>query len=173
METFIPGEFIALATFPGIIVHEMAHWLACRITRTPVVKLCLFQMVPDQPHGYVLHITPNHPAKQLLIGVAPFFINTMLAIVLSRWVGNGFLLDLPWYGLVGEWLALSVGMHAFPSEVDVSHTWHATQSKSMPRVLKFLAYPIVGFMYLASRLAPGFFDLLYAAIIVWGIAPIL
>lgn len=171
METYIPGEFIALATFPGVMVHEMAHWLACKLTRTPVYQLCLFQ--PENPFGYVVHAEPSSPAKQFAIGAAPFLVNTLLAIMISRWVGQGFLLDLPWYDWVASWLALAIGMHAFPSEVDVSHTWHATRSPTMPRVLKVFAYPIVGFMYLASRVASGFLDLLYAAIIVWGIAPLL
>lgn len=27
---FIPGQLIALVTFPGVIVHELAHQLFCR-----------------------------------------------------------------------------------------------------------------------------------------------
>ena len=144
VEQTIPGELIALATFPGIMVHELAHWFACRLTRTPVHKLCLFQ--PENPYGYVVHALPTHPLKQLVIGVAPVLVNSLLAILLSCWVGDRFLLDLPWYSLFGVWLALSIGMHAFPSEVDVSHTWAAIHNEQMPLFFKVTSYPLVAMM---------------------------
>lgn len=32
----IPGFLISLVTFPGVMVHELAHLVFCKLTNTPV-----------------------------------------------------------------------------------------------------------------------------------------
>lgn len=39
----IPGFLISLLTFPGVMVHEFAHQLFCRIMRVPVYDVVYFQ----------------------------------------------------------------------------------------------------------------------------------
>jgi hypothetical protein len=48
---FIPGPLIALATFPGVIVHELAHQLFCRWFRIPVLNVCYFTGYPVTGHA--------------------------------------------------------------------------------------------------------------------------
>lgn len=43
---FIPGQLIAALTFPGVIVHEMAHQLFCRLFRVAVLDVCYFRFGP-------------------------------------------------------------------------------------------------------------------------------
>ena len=67
---FIPGFLIALVTFPGVIVHEMAHQLFCRLFRVAVLDVCYFRL--GNPSGYVLHESPRTTAQHLVIGIGPF-----------------------------------------------------------------------------------------------------
>lgn len=49
---FIPGELISILTFPGIIVHEFAHMLFCRIRKVAVFDACYFRV--GNPAGFVI-----------------------------------------------------------------------------------------------------------------------
>lgn len=40
----IPGFLISIATFPGVIVHEAAHQLFCRLTKVAVLDVCYFRL---------------------------------------------------------------------------------------------------------------------------------
>jgi hypothetical protein len=40
----IPGQLIALLTFPGVIVHELGHQLMCRFLRVAVLDVCYFRV---------------------------------------------------------------------------------------------------------------------------------
>ena len=140
----IPGFLIALVTFPGVIAHELAHLLFCRLYRVEVHKVCYFRL--GNPSGYVLHEAPENPAHQVMIGVGPFFLNTLLGLVL----GIATALFGPSEGarFALYWLALSIAMHAFPSTGDARGIWHAAWRRPAPLLLKLAVVPLVGFIYL-------------------------
>jgi hypothetical protein len=73
---FIPGIAITMLTFPGVIVHELAHQLFCRLFKIPVFEVVYFQM--KNPAGYVLHETPQSKWQTMMISVGPFVLNTLL-----------------------------------------------------------------------------------------------
>lgn len=119
----IPGILISILTFPRVAVHELAHQICCRICRIPVYEVKYFQI--KNPCGYVLHERTSNPWKNLLTGLGPFFVNTLL----------GILATLPAYANVFSygsdlhpfiklcsyllyWLGVSILMHAFPSTGD-------------------------------------------------------
>src|ERR1700684_4468 len=77
----IPGFLIALVTFPGVIVHEFAHQLFCRLLRVPVFKVCYIRV--GNPAGYVLHEAPKERWKQVLIGTGPLFVNSILGFLIA------------------------------------------------------------------------------------------
>src|SRR3954468_19593709 len=77
----IPRFLVVLLTFPGVIVHEMAHQFFCRITGTPVLNVCYFQIA--NPAGYVMHERARSPGKSLLISIAPFFVNTIVGALIA------------------------------------------------------------------------------------------
>lgn len=52
----IPGFLISILTFPGVIVHEIAHQLFCRICGVAVLDVCYFKA--GNPAGYVVHEIP-------------------------------------------------------------------------------------------------------------------
>src|SRR5438128_12535555 len=73
---FIPGIIITLVTFPGVIVHELAHQLFCRLYKIPVFKVVYFQAT--NPAGYVIHDAPANKFQSVMISIGPFFLNTIL-----------------------------------------------------------------------------------------------
>jgi hypothetical protein len=115
---FIPGIVISLVTVPGIIVHELAHQLFCRLYKVPVFKVVYFQM--GNPAGYVLHEAVKNKAQGIMISVGPFFVNTVLGALIAMpaalpvfTFNNATPLD---YLLI--YLGVSIAMHAFPSRGD-------------------------------------------------------
>lgn len=79
-------SFYLLAA-PGVILHESAHYLACRVTLTPVQRF-----VPFSPRleaasgrvvlGYVAHRRTN-PLSGAVIGLAPMAINPLVLLLLT------------------------------------------------------------------------------------------
>src|SRR5260370_7616563 len=78
---FIPGPLIALATFPGVIVHELAHQMFCRWFRVPVLKVCYFRV--GNPAGFIIHEPPTKTYQSLFISIGPFLINTITGALFS------------------------------------------------------------------------------------------
>jgi Putative zincin peptidase len=67
---FIPSIIITVITFPGIIVHELAHQLFCRLYKVPVFKVVYFQV--ESPNGYVIHEKPESKLQTVMISIGPF-----------------------------------------------------------------------------------------------------
>lgn len=66
-----------LIMWPGVMVHELSHLLACLVTFTKVFEVKLFAPHEESPGtlvlGYVRHAQPGNPVSAALIGGAPFF----------------------------------------------------------------------------------------------------
>jgi Putative zincin peptidase len=158
---FIPGPVIALLTFPGVIVHEIAHQLFCRIFRVAVLDVCYFRF--GNPAGYVIHEPPPKAAQQILIGIGPFFVNSILgalialpAVIPVMRFDAGSPLD---YLLM--WLGVSIAMHAFPSTGDAKSIWSAVQSGKIAGPARLAAMPVVGLIYLCAAGSMFWLDLIY------------
>lgn len=166
---FIPGIVISLVTFPGVIVHELAHQLFCRWCKVPVFKVVYFQT--ENPVGYVVHEVPANKWHSILISVGPFFINTLLGALIAFPAAlpvfefnTGGLLD---YILI--YLGVSIAMHAFPSTGDANAIWEHIKSKDTSLLTKILGYPIVGLIYLGSLGSFFWLDLIYGVAIAIGV----
>ncbi|MBM3182525.1 MAG: hypothetical protein FJZ83_00655 [Chloroflexi bacterium] len=153
----ILGNIITILTFPGIIVHELAHKLLCDFARVPVHKVCYFRL--GNPSGYVIHEQPDSYSKALLIDTAPFFINTLIAVILYS-----IAIIIPRSSLtyILCWLGISIAMHSFPSSSDADTLWNQSKSSWRENPLALLGFPIVGLIKLAAILSRFWFDLLYA-----------
>jgi hypothetical protein len=159
----IPGFLISIATFPGVIVHEMAHQLFCRWQRVAVFDVCYFRV--GNPAGYVIHEIPPTAFQQLLIGIGPFFVNTILGAVIAfpgaipaLKFESGDLLD---YFFI--WLGVSIAMHSFPSTGDAKGIWQALRSKEVPWITRLIAAPIVLLIYVGAIGSFIWLDLIYGA----------
>ncbi len=128
---FIPGQLIAVLTFPGIIVHEFAHMLFCKIRGVVVLDACYFRF--DNPAGYVIHERTTNFTSTFLIATGPFIVNSVLC----------FLICLPAYAPlkvfnIGHplsyllmWLGVSIGMHAVPSTADADNMWQDAKTHAL------------------------------------------
>lgn len=142
----IPGFLIAWATFPGVIVHELAHQLFCRFYGIKVVDVCYFRF--GNPSGYVIHGPARKPWHNVMVAIGPFFVNTIVGAIIGfpavatiSW-GAGDLFD--WFM---AWLGVSIAMHSFPSTGDAKSIWHTVRSEGTPFATKLFAVPIVGLIY--------------------------
>jgi hypothetical protein len=161
----IPGWLISLVTFPGVIVHELAHQLFCRWARVAVFEVKYFQL--KNPVGYVIHELTNNPKKNLLIGVGPFIINSLLGaliampavIAIVKFEAGSF------FDYLIMWIGISIAMHAFPSTGDAKNIWASVTAKETPLGVKIIGVPVVGLIYLGAVGSVFWLDFIYGVAI--------
>lgn len=161
----IPGILISILTFPGIIVHEWAHKKFCNWLKVPVNKVVYFRF--GNPAGYVIHEEPKNYGQSFWISIGPFIINSLITITLAFVATLFGFLDSN-VGLVLLWVAVSVGMHSFPSNHDMKNVWEAskTELKKGASPLHYLAFLLVAIVWVANALSFFWFDLIYAGILI-------
>jgi len=166
----IPGFIITWLTFPGVIIHELAHELFCKWTGTPVVKVCYFRF--GNPAGFVVHEKPTNVWKHILIGIGPLFINT----------GIGFTIAMLAFSLKGKseilvgvllWLAISIAMHSFPSRGDAKSIWSAIWHKDAPILTRIVGTPLVGLILVGAIGSILWLDLAYGYGVTVGVPTLL
>lgn len=162
---FIPGWLISLLTFPGVILHEWAHEFFCKKLGVTVYEVKYFQLGKNTA-GYVSHEMPTTYTQTFWISIGPLLVNSAAAIALSciarQTISESFL----WYVLF--WLAVSAGMHSFPSDHDMSHIHEASRSaiKDGGSFFHYLAFPFVWLVKIANVLRVIWFDALWAILLV-------
>ena len=166
---FIPGLLITLVTFPGVIMHEIAHRFFCDITKTPVYAINYF--------NYVIHRPANEIKKSLLISVGPLIINTLLCMIITfaamfpKVAFDQRESSILSYFLL--WVGFSIGAHAFPSNVDIkSFVSQVQQKQKVGILLSFILSVTVIFFKIINILRIVWFDFIYA-ILISAILPIL
>jgi hypothetical protein len=158
---FIPGFLITWATFPGVIVHELAHKIFCHLTGTRVLQVCYFRF--GNPAGFVIHETPNSPWKHILIGFGPLVVNTFIGFwiaMMAHGLKDGSGEGGPLY-LVLMYLAVSIAMHSFPSTGDASAIWHGIWKQPSSILTKVVGTPLVGLIWIGAIGSVMWLDLLY------------
>lgn len=133
-----------LLIFPGVVLHESAHYLACRITGTKVLRFAPF--APRRSGdgrlmlGYVRHERRAFPVGAL-IGLAPILLNPLGILLVSALLtpltfqeaanpsfgilreeisASGFLANNPLLAAVWAYLSLSFALGSVPSREDLS-----------------------------------------------------
>jgi len=159
---FIPGPVIAALTFPGVIVHEAAHFLFCRVFGLAVFDVCFFRF--GNPAGYVVHEPTDDFKKSFFVSMGPFFVNSALCVLFCSaafvpvWVFEAKD-PIAWFFY---WLGLSIGMQAFPSTTDLSHIWRlAPENARKGNLLAIVSFPIVAILYPLNFLRIVWADLGY------------
>lgn len=160
----IPGAVISLVTFPGVIIHEFAHQIFCRLMRVPVYEVKYFQL--GNPSGYVLHESPESPWKTFMISIGPFIINTLLGMLIIAPAA----IDLFTFwdysnplNLILGWIGFSTLMHAFPSTGDAKVMIdHILKNKKVNILVKILVAPVIGLIYLGALGSILWLDAFYA-----------
>jgi hypothetical protein len=163
---FIPGILISILTFPGVIVHEAAHMLFCRLRNVAIFDVCFFRF--GNPAGYVAHEKVTNFTSIFLVAMGPFFVNSTLCLFFClptmipvRVFGQTSLLS---YFLM--WVGLSIGMNAFPSTQDASILWSAAKEATAVRnPLAIVSFPLVVAIWIANILRIVWFDYAYGVAI--------
>jgi len=166
----IPGFVIAIASFPGVIVHEAAHMFFCKLRGIAVLEVCFFRL--GNPAGYVLHEGTDDFMTAFLVSVGPFIINSLLCIFIC------FPAFLPMrvFGVTSGlsyfllWLGVSIGMHAFPSTGD-AYVLHqqAKKARANGNLFAILSYPIIALIYIANLASFFWADVFYGLAIGLGL----
>ncbi len=166
----IPGILISMVTFPGVAVHELAHQVCCRICRIPVYEVKYFQV--KNPCGYVMHEPISNPWKNLLTGLGPFFVNTILGILITlpayanvfgySSVSGTMGLFVKLCSYILYWLGVSILMHAFPSAGDAKALVHSVlKNEDVSMIAKIITAPFIGLIYLGAFGSIFWLDLAY------------
>ena len=157
----IPGEAIALLTFPGVMLHELAHQIGCWLAGVKVYKVCYFRL--SNPCGYVIHEHPKHIYQSLAIVIAPIVLGYSMAIILAliaNDVGAGIV------GGIILWLSFSIAMNALSSNDDINSLWGMLKGftiiehegayykipYSSPLIYRIILFPFGGLIKLINTL---------------------
>ena len=149
MILFIPGELVSLITFPGVILHELSHKIACDLLEIPVYRVCYFSL-SKEASGYVVHQKITRASHAFLVGIAPLIVNSVMSIilllpfVLSFQLGTTFIYDTTLDPYI-IWMGLSIAFHAFPSEKDIKEAFDLAQGLFANILLTFIQVMIVLF----------------------------
>jgi predicted small integral membrane protein len=165
----IPGFLITLITFPGVIVHELAHQLFCRLYKVPVFQVVYIRV--GNPAGYVLHEKPQNKWQTMMISIGPFFVNTILGALIALPAA------LPVYTFENAnifhyiliYLGVSIAMHAFPSTGDAQSILAAIKDPGTKLLTKIVGYPLIGLIYIGSIGSFIWLDLVYGIAIAVGL----
>jgi hypothetical protein len=133
-----------LLVFPGVVLHEGTHYLACLVTGTKVSRFA-----PSSPGrandgrlvlGYVRHEHRAFPIETL-IGLAPILLNPLgllsvtalltpltlqevanpsIGAMVEAIFASGFLTDTPLLAAIWAYLTLSFALGSVPSREDLS-----------------------------------------------------
>jgi hypothetical protein len=133
-----------LLVFPGVILHEGAHYLACLLTGTKVFSFAPFS--PGRSNdgrlmlGYVRHERRAFPIGAI-IGLAPILLNPLgllfvtalltpltlqevaspaVRVVVEGIFASGFLIRAPLLAAIWVYLSLSFALGSVPSREDLS-----------------------------------------------------
>jgi hypothetical protein len=167
---FVPGYIITILTFPGVIVHEFAHMLFCKLRGVAVLDVCFFSL--GNPAGYVVHEETKDFTTTFLISVGPFIVNSLLCMFICFPV----LIPIRIFGVVDKfsyvllWLGISIGMHAFPSTGDAYSLFQqAKKSVFALHPLAIISFPLVIAIYIVNALRIFWFDYIYGVAIGLGL----
>ena len=167
----IPGFEISIITFPGVIVHELAHQLFCRWCKVPVYEVKYFQC--KNPCGYVIHEATTSPMKNFLTAMGPFFVNTLLGMLIVtpasleilyfEGVSNQISGIVSVVNVILFWVGVSILMHAFPSTGDAQALYQSVlKNPDVPIIAKILVAPFIGLIYVGAFGSVFWLDLVYA-----------
>ena len=158
---------VAIATFPGVVAHEWAHKKFCNWFGGKVYEVSYFNIqslfaIKSSPLGYVVHAEPNKFSHTFWISTGPLIINSILAVVfgyVASQLGHSFFIQTTFY-----WIAISIGVHAFPSNQDAKNVLQRSQIHiaNNGSALHFLSYAFFGFVCFANGLRRWWIDFLYA-----------
>jgi hypothetical protein len=152
-----------LVMWPGVVVHELSHFLGCVVTRTKVFEVKLFSPREEGPGnmvlGFVSHAKPRGPFSTFVISAAPFFGGAaalwgILALAAPQALGG---LGAPFAfgtgrGAIDALADAAVSYVAFARALAASLDWHSWRA--------YLALFLL--LSISTHVAPSRHDMKYA-----------
>ena len=161
----IVPRLIRLALAPGVVAHEFAHWLACKLTGTRVHEVRWFRF--GDPAGYVVHDRAASATAGVLIGFAPTLVNALLGGFVAYRPATRLLTGAGWdwgdWALA--WLGFSVALRAFPSRADAKAMWDAARSARFGLFKAIFVAPLWLLVQLLSLGAKLWLDAAFALVV--------
>ena len=168
-----------LLVFPGVVLHEGTHYLACLLTRTKVTRFAPFSPGRRTKDGRLVLGYVRHERRALpvgaLIGLAPILLNPLGLLLVTALLtpltfrevvspsggvvvegifASGFLTESPLLAAIWVYLSLSFALGSVPSREDLA---------SLPLLLVIFGGGIILFNLLVtgseSLLSPAIYDL--------------
>lgn len=112
----IPLHFLF---FPGMIFHELSHYLACAFIGVKVSKVKLF----GTEEAFVEHAKPN-AWQAVAITIAPFILGSIFAFYFFAYA-NELAGALNAMAVLVFWLAFSLALFSFPSKHDALNAFNS------------------------------------------------
>ncbi|MFC7077724.1 hypothetical protein [Haloarcula halophila] len=134
---------ITVAAGPGILAHEYAHYLACRLTGVDVYSPPAVRPFADD--AVLEHEPVDSFGADFPIAVAPFAVNSTLAFV-AFWAVHATAGPAQWVWL---WLGIAFGFTALPSDTDTASLFRT--AKALPGSVRPLGYLLAAPVWLATR----------------------
>lgn len=108
--------------FPGLVFHELSHYIACLLFGVKVNKVRLFSTT----EAYVSHDIPN-AWQGILISVAPFAVGNFLGYYLLG-IANALVMNSIIAAGVLYWLSIGLIFYAFPSMHDALNAFNGVKN---------------------------------------------
>ncbi len=143
MIIIIPPFITTILTFPGVILHEMAHKFFCDYYNIDVFKVAYFR--PSSKAGHVIHRPIFDPKQNAIIALAPLFVNSLISILLlvpwmfMNTLGTSFMWQISLGDLFLIWVGFACALSALPSDTDTFHvSKEAHGLYTISQIVKFL-----------------------------------
>lgn len=110
---------VTVLFFPGVVLHELSHVIACFATGIKVHKVKWF----GTTEAFVQHDKPG-ALSGLVISLAPLIINNLLGFFLLS-TANKTVSSDPFAAILLAWAGVSLVIFSFPSKPDAENTFNA------------------------------------------------
>ena len=116
-ETELEVKFPSMwnATFPGVVIHELTHYVCILVTRAEVIASSLF----GQGKAFV-RFKPNSLFALVFISIAPMILGTIIAVLFYELFFQTIATGNTLWAIFWLWLGFSTAMHAHPSKPDMA-----------------------------------------------------
>lgn len=111
------NEIMHILFFPGIVLHESAHALACLALGVPIKKIKFI----SKSGGYVIH-EDSKDYKIIIISLFPFIFNIFISLVCASLIK---ITNEPFYLFLLIWIGIGALFFCVPSDQDTDNSFDA------------------------------------------------
>lgn len=152
----------ALVTAPGVILHELGHFIFCFLSGVKVFRVKFFSF--KKHAGFVEHAEPKNFIQSLLISFGPLTVNSLVSLILFSQITPPYFSGLRAFEI---WLGIASALHAFPSGGDAKTLTVLSTKQLLKNPLAVLGYPFVLIIYVLNFLKRFHLHFIYVAILFW------